>query len=100
MYCKRSNPNYNGSRCDKALRIPALNCQMEDCENKDRLSVCRVFLLQRTPKLDRTKPSTGLRVGHNCSREKLLCNLSVSWPDKIHTFSYVLQTEPSPESGQ
>jgi len=32
---------------------------MEDYENKGRLSVCRIFSLQRTPKLGRTKPSTG-----------------------------------------
>jgi len=51
-----------------ALRPPALKFQIEDHENKDRLSVCRILLLQRTPKLGRTKPSTGPRVGHSCSR--------------------------------
>jgi len=38
---------------------PALKFQIEDYENKDRLSVCRIFSLQRTPKVGRTKPSTG-----------------------------------------
>jgi len=42
---------------------PALKFQIEDYENKDRLSVCRIFsLVQRTPKLGRTKPSTGSQV--------------------------------------
>jgi len=41
---------------------PALKFQIEDYENKDRLSVCRIFSLQRTPKLGRTKPSTGSQV--------------------------------------
>ena len=35
-------------------------------QNKDMLSVCRIHLLQRKPKLGRTKPSTGLRAGHSC----------------------------------
>jgi len=38
---------------------PALKFQIEDYENKDRLPVCRISSLQRTPKLGRTKPSTG-----------------------------------------
>jgi len=60
MYWKRSNPNCNGNRRGKvALRPPALKFQIEDYENKDRLSVCRIFSLQRTPKPGRTKPSTG-----------------------------------------
>jgi len=35
---------------------PALKFQVEDYENKDRLPVCRMFSLQRTAKLGRTKP--------------------------------------------
>jgi len=35
-------------------------CQIQDYQNKDRLSVYRILLLQRTPKLGRTK----LRLGH------------------------------------
>ena len=38
---------------------PALKFLTEDYENKDRLSVCRIFSLQRTTKLGHTKPSTG-----------------------------------------
>jgi len=59
-----------------ALRPPALKFQIEDYENKDRLSVCRLFSLQRTPKLGVTKPSTGQhaargpRVGHSCIRTR------------------------------
>jgi len=34
-------------------------------QNKDRLSIYRILLLQRKPKLGRTKPSTGPRVGHS-----------------------------------
>jgi len=60
MYWKRSNPNCNGNRRDKvALRLPALKFQIEDYEKKDRLSVCRMFSLQRAPKFGRTKHSTG-----------------------------------------
>jgi len=33
---------------------PALKFQIEDYENKDRLSVCRIFSLQRTPILGHT----------------------------------------------
>ena len=33
---------------------------------KDRLSVCRLLILQHKPKLGRTKPSTGLK--HHASR--------------------------------
>jgi len=40
-------------------------CQTQDYQNKDRLSVCRLLLLQRKPKLGRTKPSTGPWVGHS-----------------------------------
>jgi len=29
---------------------------------------CGILLLQRKPKLGRTKPSPGPRVGHSCSR--------------------------------
>jgi len=54
-----------------ALRPPALKFQIEDYENKDRLSVCRIFSLQQTPKLGRTKPSTGPRVGHSWIRHKI-----------------------------
>jgi len=38
-----------------ALRPPALKFQIEDYENKDRLLVCRIFSLQRTPKLGRMR---------------------------------------------
>ena len=38
---------------------PATKRQIEDYQNKDRLSVCRILLLQWTPNLGRTKPSTG-----------------------------------------
>jgi len=31
-------------------------CQIQDYRNKDRLSVCRILLLKRKPKLGRTKP--------------------------------------------
>jgi len=34
----------------------------------DKLSVCRIILLQPKPKLGRTNPSTGPRVGHSCLR--------------------------------
>jgi len=47
---------------------PALKFQIEDYENKDRLSVCRIFSLQRTPKLGRAIPWTGPIVGHSCFR--------------------------------
>ena len=32
---------------------PALKCQLQDYQHKDKLSVCRILLLQWTPKLDR-----------------------------------------------
>jgi len=47
---------------------PLQKCQIHNYQNKDRLSVCRILLLQRKPKLGRTKPSTGPRVGHGWSR--------------------------------
>ena len=53
---------------------PALKHQIQNHQNMDRLSVCRIILLQRTPKLGRTKPSTGPhaargpRVGHSWSK--------------------------------
>jgi len=39
---------------------PVTKCQIEDYQNKDRLSVWRILflLLQRTPILGRTKTST------------------------------------------
>jgi len=45
----------------------ATKCQIEDYQNKDRLSVCRILflLLQRTPILSRTKTSTGSRAWHS-----------------------------------
>jgi len=45
--------------------------QIQDYQNKDRLSVCKMLLLQRKPNLGRTKPSPGPhaawgpRVGHS-----------------------------------
>jgi len=55
---------------------PASKCQIQDHQSKDRLSVCKILLLQRKPKLGHTKPSPGphadaarrLRVGHSCFR--------------------------------
>ena len=40
---------------------PALHqkCQIYDSQNKDRLSIYRLFILQRKPKLGRAKPATG-----------------------------------------
>jgi len=56
-----------------ALRPPALKFQIEDYENKDSLSVCRIFSLQRTPKVGRTKPSRIVpRVGHNHAKHSWL----------------------------
>jgi len=83
----RSNPNCNGgNRRVKLVRRTIAdclhhNCQIEDYQNKDKLSVCRIFSLQLKPKLGRIKPSTGPhaackpRVGHSCSRPYTLkCN--------------------------
>ena len=54
-----SNPNCNGNRRDEvALRATSIKRQIQNYQNKDRLSVCRILLLQRTPKLGCTKPST------------------------------------------
>jgi len=39
-------------------------CQFQDSQNKDRLSAYRILLLQWTPKLGCTKPSTGPHAGH------------------------------------
>ena len=39
-------------------------CQIQEYHNKNRLSVCRILLLQRKPKPGCTKPSPGSRVGH------------------------------------
>jgi len=36
----------------------------------DRLSICRVLLLERKPKPGCTKPSTGPRVGQSCLKRK------------------------------
>jgi len=61
MCWKRSNPNCNGNRRDKvALRNTCIKkCQIQYYQNKDRLSVFRILLLQRKPQLSRTNPSTG-----------------------------------------
>jgi len=39
-------------------------CQIQDYQNKDKLSVCRMLLLQRTPNW----AARGPRVGHSCYR--------------------------------
>jgi len=38
-------------------------CEIQKYQNKNRLSVYRIHLLQQKPKLDRTKPSTGQPAG-------------------------------------
>jgi len=38
-------------------------CEILDNQNMDKVSVCRILLLQPTPKLGRTKPSTGPHAG-------------------------------------
>ena len=59
MYSKRSNPNCNGNRRDKvALRATCIKNVIQKYQNKEKLSVCRILLLQRQPKLGRIKPST------------------------------------------
>jgi len=60
----------NGNRCDKmALRTTCIkNVKFKIVKNKDRLSVCKILLPQRKPKLGRTKPLIGPRVGHSCFR--------------------------------
>jgi len=40
-------------------------CQIQGYQNKERLSVCRILLLQRKPRLGSTKPSPGPRLGHS-----------------------------------
>jgi len=34
-------------------------CKIQDYQNKDRLSVCAILLIQWKPQLGHTKPSTG-----------------------------------------
>ena len=67
MYRKRSNPNCNGTRRNKvALKTT--------CIKKVKFNIIKIrtgcqyigHFLQRKPKLGRTKPSTGPRVGHSC----------------------------------
>jgi len=52
--------------------LPASKISNQDYQNKDRLSVCRLLILQQKPKLGCTKPSTGAtcgpQVGHSWSR--------------------------------
>jgi len=48
---------------------PQQKRQIDNYQNKDRLSVRRILLLQQKPKLGRTTPSTGTRVGHGCTRQ-------------------------------
>jgi len=48
------------------------NVKFKTVNNKDSLSACKILLPQRKPKLGRTKPSTGPRVGHSCSKWLLL----------------------------
>ena len=79
MYWKHSNPNCNGNRRDKEALMTTCTkkYQWQDHQNKHkgRLSVCGILLLQRKPKLGRTKPSTGPHaargpwVGHSCTRQ-------------------------------
>jgi len=55
---------------------PAFKRQIQNYQNKDRLSVCRILLLQRTPRLGRTKPSNGPHetrgpwVGHSWTKQR------------------------------
>jgi len=55
----------NGNRCDKvALRttnIKNVKFKIIKTTRKGQLLVSRIFLLQRKPKLGRTKPSTKLQ---------------------------------------
>jgi len=46
------------------LRTIPLKCQIQDYQNKDKLSVYRILLLQRKPKPGHTKPSTGSHGAH------------------------------------
>ena len=56
--------NCNDNRRDKlALRTTCIKNVKFNYQNKERLSVCRILLLQRKPQLGRTKPSTGPHTG-------------------------------------
>jgi len=66
MYLKRSNRNCNGNTHDK-LRLKTTcikKVKFQDYQNKDRLSVYRILLLQRKPKLGHTNPWTGPRAAY------------------------------------
>ena len=47
---------------------PASKCQIQEYQNKDRLSVVAYFYIQRKHQLGHTKPSNGPGVGHSCLR--------------------------------
>jgi len=57
--------------------------RIQDYQNKDRVSVCRILLLQWKPKLGRTKPSTephAARIGHCWSSPfEIKHKLTESW---------------------
>jgi len=57
----RSNPNRNGTRRVKVALMTTEDClhqkcQIQDYQNKNCLSVCRILSLQLKPKLGRSKP--------------------------------------------
>ena len=65
--------NCNGNRRVKvALKITEdclhQKCQIQEYQNRNWLSVCRILSLQLKPEVGRTKPLTGPRVGHSWSK--------------------------------
>jgi len=48
-------------------------CQIQDYQNKGKWSTCTRLLLQRKPKLGRTKPSTGPQIGHSWIKKNTEC---------------------------
>jgi len=77
----RWDPNCNGNRRVKMEQRSTEDClfqkcQIQDYQNKNWLSVCRMLSLQLKPKLGRKKPAIGphaargLWIGHKGSRPR------------------------------
>ena len=81
--------------------LPASKMSNSDCQNKDRLSVCRIFLIQQKPQLGSTKPPSrphaarGLDIPdlkhlmvHRVSAGDLINKIMYDWLDCVATYIF------------
>jgi len=69
---------------------PVSKCQIQNYQNKNRLSVCTILLLQRKPKLGRTKLSIGPHAARGLDIAELVTSAVLSSLSVVQNdFSYV-----------